>query len=385
MVHCNNISKNITISAIGDISFMSVNGDELAEKVFSSIASIFTDADFVVANLESPLLVQGESVSGKCTLHGNPGWAAIMRDAGVNLVSLANNHLMDFGIDGLMATTKALNAASIMHVGAGNNIKEANAPVFAHIGQVRIAYLARTSVVVASPCYAGANLSGVACLDVEETKRNIRACKKQADLVILLIHWGLEGYAYPSPSQRIIASELINAGVDVILGHHPHVLQGVEKFGDTLVCYSLGNFVFDDVPWSFIDENGLQQNRIVKLMPGNRKGGMVNLCLFEGRVESFEFIPTYIRSNRTVSIDNTLERKRQFDRLCSNLNFPVYNQLWRFYSVIKEWKLRISPMLHGKFQWRTLKKIRFKHVKQLLNTLHRSARIIVEKSTNPYK
>ena len=377
--------SKLSISAIGDISFEGKYVDKPSAKPFSAVVHILKSTDLVVANLENPLTNGGNRVKGKCTLRGSPNWAGVMRDIGVHLISLANNHMMDYGQEGLLNTIRALNSAGLEYVGAGKNRKEAYAPKLMKIKKTSIAFIARTSVIVSSPSYAGESQPGVAYLDIEETKRNIKACKDQADLVILLIHWGLEEYHYPPPHQRILAKELIEAGADLILGHHPHVLQGVEVIGKSFVAYSLGNFVFDDIYWSFVDEEGQQQYRIVKLTRDKRKGAILRVKLSEKRFESYDFLPTYIRSDGRIIVDDTLERKNGFGLLCSRLHWPGYSFFWRLYSVREEFRLHIIPLIQGKLTWEKLKKFRLKHFRQLLDKVRRSTKITTEKSTNPYE
>ena len=379
------MSVPFSLVAVGDISFEGQSAEQASLEVFSAARPLFKGSDLVVANLESPLTRGEKPVPGKCTLRGNPIWAEVMKGAGIHLVTLANNHLMDYGAAGLLSTMQALDEAGIKHVGAGRNKEEACAALFLEVKGREIALLARTSVVVSSPSYAGSEQTGVGFLDIQEIRENIRACKRQADTVILLIHWGLEEYAYPSPEQRLLAKELTNVGADILIGHHPHVLHGVEKIGKKMVCYSLGNFLFDDVEWSFVDREGKQHNLVSKLREENRKGGILKVALSQEGVDSYEFIPTRIDPNGTVRVENTTERQREFGRLCSSLHWPAYSFLWRLYSLRQEWKLRLKPMTVGRLKWANMKKIRPKHFRELYNGIRRSGKITIEKSTNPYE
>ena len=380
------MKSDITLDSVGDISFKGKNYETPRDDTFASLSTIFESSDLAIANLESPLVLKGVAVPGKCSLRGDTGWATVLKDAGIRVLSLANNHMMDFGEEGLSSTIDALEKANLYYVGAGSDRDRACAPLLVHVHGLRIAFLARTSVIVSSPCYATDSDPGVAFFDIEESKTSIRSCREQADIVVLLIHWGLEEYAYPSPRQRVQALELIDAGADIILGHHPHVLQGIEKISDGLICYSLGNFVFDEFPWSFVDTHGLEREIVSKLSSDNHKGGIftVKLSCAAKCVESYNFLPTFISPDGTVKVDNTLERKSQFDPLCSRLHWPMYSQLWQLYSMRQEWKLRFKPMLRGNLAWSKFSKLRFKHFTQLLNTVRRSAKITAGKSTNPY-
>lgn len=373
------------ICTVGDVAFLEQWCIEPKNNVFQDVKSAWDHSDIVIANLETALY-RGQSETGhKCLLRGDPLWAYILAENGINIVSLANNHVMDYGPSGLMATQEALYQAGVRHFGAGRNAAEAFAPLYVEAGETRIALLGRSSVVVFSPCYASGELPGVAPFDLEETKQAIKDCKKQADFTTVVIHWGIEHYSYPTPNQRREAKELIQAGADLIIGHHPHVLQGVERVGNGLVCYSLGNFLFDDIKWSLMDKEGQTQERVVRLSEGNRKGGILKVALSGEGVDSYEFIPTHIEHDGTVKIENTLERQREFSRLCSRLHWPAYSFLWRLYSLRQEWTLRLKPMTIGKLKWANLKKLRPKHFRELYDGLRKSGKITSEKSTNPYE
>lgn len=378
--------RGIRLTAVGDVSFQGKNADTPALSAFSSILPYFSgDANLVIANLENPVLENGAATPGKCTLRGAVGWADVMKQAGIRLVSLANNHMMDYGAAGLSSTIAALEKAGIDFVGAGENRTEALAPVYIdHQGQ-RIAFLARSDVFVASHCFATDELPGVAFFDLEETRRSIAACRRQSDLVVLLLHWGLEHYLYPSPGQRRTAAELISAGAGLILGHHPHVLQGTERIGKGLVCYSQGNFLFDEVEWSLPDGNGNRRTLTVHLSAENRRGGILGVEWIPGEgITATDFHPTFIRPEGLVAAEDTVDRRRHYDRLCSRLHWPGYGLWWRLYSLKREMELRILPLFRDKLTWRKLRKLRLRHFRELRDKLRRSARISAGKSKSPY-
>jgi hypothetical protein len=379
------MKKQLNIAAVGDISFNGKIENDPSPGVFSKVEDILKNADITIGNLENPLIESGESVPGKCVLRGATGWADVLKQSGFSMLSLANNHMMDYGPEGLVATIKALKKAGLPFVGAGINAVEASAPLFLNVKETRIALLARSSVVVSSHCYATCTKPGVALLDVDELKNIVQRCKKESDLVILSLHWGIEHYLYPSPFQKALARNLIRSGADLIIGHHPHVLQGTEKIGKGMVAYSLGNFIFDDIRWSFVDKEGQNQDRLVKLTDDNRKTGILKVRLSEEKDFSSDFIPAIISPDGIVEIDANMCRSKQFTKLCSTLHWPFYKPFWKMYSIKQEWVLRIMPMLAGKFRWQKVKKLRPKHLKELVDRMRRSARISSEKTTNPYE
>lgn len=372
------------IYALGDLSMEGSKYANPSLKIFSKIMLLWGKDDFVVGNLESPLLEKGTPAPYKCVLKGKPGWAEIMRSAGVRLVSLANNHVMDYGPAGLLKTIKALEGAEILFIGAGENIEKARLPYFQKIDGTMTAFLARSNVFVNSSNYiASPTKPGVAFFEIEEIKSTVRECKKQADKVILLLHWGLEHYDYPPVSQKKLAKDLIEAGVDVIIGHHPHVLQGTERINNGIVCYSLGNFIFDDINWSFIDQDNKKQNRTVKLNHANRQGGVLRVNLAKDSFD-YDLIPTVIRPDGSVDIHVSPERKNIYNRLSARLQMPCYNIFWKIYAFGREWNLRIKPMIQGKITWGKFRKIRFKHFQDSFHKIKKAAKIASGKSTNPY-
>lgn len=352
--------------------------------IFGQTASIFRSADLAMANLESPLLDNGTPVPGKCTLRGTVGWANTIREAGICFVSLANNHMMDYGVEGLQSTIEACKRAGLYFAGAGRDVGEACKPAYMDVNGYRVAALSRTSVIVSSPSYATDNTPGVAFLDIDETIKTISMCRKEADIVVLSIHWGVENYLYPSQEQRSLARRFAEAGVNLIIGHHPHVLQGIERLGKALVIYSLGNFAFDEFEWSFINEDGVLQTTRTTLLDINRQAGMVWMTFIDGQVRTFDFRPTLIDRKGIVILDDGDARTIIMDRLSVRLTWHFYPQLWLLYSLKQEWSLRISPLFAGKFKLEKLKKMRFSHVRQIIKKLIQSGRISLGKTTSPY-
>jgi len=376
----------ITLAAVGDIAFPGSLADQSTGEVFSSVASLFQGADLAIANLENPLVSNGEAAEGKCTLRGTPDWAKRMREAGIGLVTLANNHMMDHGEEGLFSTIRCLESEGILHVGAGKNREEACAARFLDVkGGGRLAFLARSSVEVSSPCYATDTRPGVAFFEQEETLDQIRNCKGKADRLILLIHWGIEEYLYPTREQRTLARSMIDSGVDLILGHHPHVIQGVERFPKGMVAYSLGNFLFDEFEWTLEEPNGVKKTFFSTLSGSNREGVLLQVT-WEGP-QSMRAVPVFTRieTNGVISIDSAKEREARNNRLSKVLHLPFYPAWWQVYALKKEWDLRMGGRMSPGHLVKNLAKIRLRHIKELHQTLRRSMKIVTGRSTNPYE
>ena len=221
---------------------------------FAEVKPLFTGADLVVVNLECPFTARGEPIPKNFNFRARPSTVSVLVDAGVRVVSLANNHLMDYGPDGVADTIATLDGAGIAHFGAGSNLAEARRPAIVEVGGVRIAFLGylilgekhpEPAVVWATETTAGVAGHPSDWTVVEKMVReDVLAAKAQADLVIPFFHWGREGSKGPDTYQLALAKAAVESGAAAVLGSHPHVLHGMERIGKAPVFYSLGNFVF---------------------------------------------------------------------------------------------------------------------------------------------
>jgi poly-gamma-glutamate synthesis protein (capsule biosynthesis protein) len=211
---------------------------------FGDCLSLFERADLAVVNLESPLC-ETESPIPKCgpNFRARPGVAGGLAAAGVDLACLANNHILDQGPVGLDETLAALDRAGIRRLGAGSGPAPAAEPLFVEAGGLRLALL---NVAEGEFCRAEDG-PGAAPLDLPANCRAVAAAADAADLVLCFVHAGNEQILFPSPRVRRLGRELIDAGAAAVVAHHPHVPQGIERYRDRPIAYSLGNFLFD---WS---------------------------------------------------------------------------------------------------------------------------------------
>lgn len=237
----------VTIAAVGDImlardliDLMDANG---ATYPYDRVASLLGDADLTIANMEGTFTERGTAADKLYTFRTPPRFAMGLARAGIDLVSLGNNHAMDFGPEGLEDTLAALDDAGVQRAGAGMNDSAARAPVFLTIDGVRLAFLSYTSIT--ETVFAGPDSAGVSRATVERIIEDVQAARARADAVIVALHSGVEYTDAPQPEQQQLAHAAVDAGALLVLGHHPHALQGWEEYGDGLIVYSLGNFVFD--------------------------------------------------------------------------------------------------------------------------------------------
>ena len=204
------------------------------------------EADLTMINQEFPFSTRGEAMKDKqYTFRVDPDKVSLLQDMGVDVVTLANNHALDFGIDALVDTLDTLNNAGIIYSGAGNNLQEAKTTRYVDCNGKNIAILSASRVIPVSEWAAAAAKPGLfTTYDPTALLEETRAAREKADLVVVYLHWGLEKKEYPERYQRELGHQLIDAGADVVIGSHPHVLQGFEYYKDRLIVYSLGNFIF---------------------------------------------------------------------------------------------------------------------------------------------
>lgn len=213
---------------------------------YAYVKQLFTQDDLTIANLETPVTKRGVPASNKEFVYKSPPEAVpAMKASGIDLVNLANNHSMDQGEEGLLDTFQALDQSDIPYIGAGQDATRAYAPVFVERSGIKMAFLGFSRVVPEVSWYAGKNKPGIAVsYDPKLAVEAIRTAKNQADLVIVVAHWGKERQDLPVDHQKELARAYIDAGADLIIGGHPHVLQGFESYKNKWIAYSLGNFIF---------------------------------------------------------------------------------------------------------------------------------------------
>lgn len=209
------------------------------------LADELTAADLAIVNLETAVGVLGTPADKQYTFQAPASLWPALRESGVDVVNLANNHALDFGPEALAETIAGARAAGLAVVGAGDDTGEAYAPAVVQLGGTSVAVVGLTRVMPVVEWAAGSRRPGLAsAYDVDAAARAVRAAARLADHVVVTIHWGAEGEACPVAHQHELAEALVDAGADVLAGHHAHRLQGIEQRGGALVAYGLGNLVF---------------------------------------------------------------------------------------------------------------------------------------------
>jgi poly-gamma-glutamate capsule biosynthesis protein CapA/YwtB (metallophosphatase superfamily) len=281
------------------------------------LAARLHQADLVLANLESPLLEAGREIGGKCCLKSSPRSAAILRDWGIDVLSVANNHIFDFGREGLDSTFRTLGEAGIAYLGAGENLAQARRPLICELNGLRVGLLAHSWEFVQTTC-ATENSPGCAPLDVDVMTADIAELAGRVDAVILLPHWGFCDYVLPAPEQVVLARRLVEAGATAVIGHHSHAVQGIWPKQDRLVAYSLGNFAF--APYGY--------RGVPELVTRDSARGMIILLTLEpGRVANYEILFTANRGG-VIGLDDSPGRREELDRRSRPLQSDDYPAQW---------------------------------------------------------
>ncbi len=241
-------SGDIVLAFAGDVHFAGRVARLLQNPTttFGPITSVLKSADFTAANLETTVTSRGQPQAKTYHFAAAPGAFTALRDAGVDLVTMANNHILDYGHTGLANTLAAAEAAHFPFVGAGVNAAAAWAPYVTTINGTKIAIIGVSQVAeLASAWVATAHRPGEAnAINLGQTLAAVRAAKRLARIVVVFMHWGTEGLACPDQSQLSLAPKLAAAGASIIIGAHAHMLQGSGWLGHTFVAYGMGNFLW---------------------------------------------------------------------------------------------------------------------------------------------
>ncbi|MEW5988777.1 MAG: CapA family protein [Chloroflexota bacterium] len=270
----------VHLAAVGDLMLArglgtTIAGGNLAWP-FANVAEVLRAADVTVGNLESSLGDVGQPAVKSYTFQAPPAAAQTLALAGFDVLSLANNHALDYGPDALLQGIGLLSQQGIATVGAGVKATAAHAPHFRQVNGLTLAFLGYVNVPVEGTGFdtqtwtATDTAPGLAWATPEQITADVTAARQQADLVIVILHSGYEYVEPPSPPQVAAARAAIDAGASLVLGHHAHVLQGIEFYKEGVIAYGLANFAFviDGPPETailnvWLDAAGVRQLEIV--------------------------------------------------------------------------------------------------------------------------
>lgn len=308
--------ERVTLSFAGDISFAEgyanmvsyhSRGNDIAQCITPDLIARMDSADIMMVNNEFTYSNRGAPLSGKTfTFRAKPEMAENLLKLSVDIVSLANNHVFDYGETALIDTLDTLDHYEIPYVGAGRNLEEAKKIVYMEKGGMRIAFVSATQVERSYVFTKEATDSSAGVLRTfspEAFLEVIRRAEETSDFVVVYVHWGTEGVNQFEGDQQLLGHQYIDAGADLVIGDHPHCLQGVEYYKGVPIFYSLGNYWFNSrtldtgLVEADICRDGLLELRFVPCLQQNCRTSLVTDPAQQQRV--FRFLES-ISANASV-------------------------------------------------------------------------------------
>ena len=318
--------KDYTISIVGDISladnwevmpWYDRRGQGVNGILSDEVLKIMRESDFMVANSEFTVSNRGSKTPGKYyTFRANPTRLSIYGDMGVDLVTLANNHVYDFGPTAFNDMLDAFDAIKMPHVGAGRNLAEAKKPYYLTLPNgYRVAFVNATRAEkwgIDTPGATATTGGVLLCYDTTEFIDTIKTAKANSDYVIAIIHWGTEESHRLEQVQKTTAKDYLNAGADIIVGGHAHTLQGIDYNGGKPIIYNLGDFIFNDetedtgiLQIKFLVEGGVK----FYFLPGQQKSVFTSLLSGDARTKKINQILSWDGSNAQILEDGEIVAK----------------------------------------------------------------------------
>jgi poly-gamma-glutamate synthesis protein (capsule biosynthesis protein) len=301
-------NAEITLSAVGDI-LLDRGVAKAIERhglhyPFEKSAPLLKNADIAFGNLECPIATEGTKIVKRFVFKAKPKYSQTLRDAGFDMLSLANNHTLDCGRSGLIETMQNLQRHNIKWCGAGRNRSEAERATVLNVRGLHVAFVGFCEFLPEGVFTNDAKPS-IAFASSENVRRVVSAARKQSDVVVASFHWGTEYANRPRALQTELAHAAARSGADLVLGHHPHVLQGLQtivtrdastrKVRRTLVAYSLGNFVFDPAR-----ERGAAPTETIVLRCRMGKRGIVSAQIVPMKIENTRPRPATAAEAKTI-------------------------------------------------------------------------------------
>ena len=238
--------RSFTMVAVGDVMLDRAVGRAIKRHGAGSILECVRDqlraADITFCNLESPLSTRGAHDPHACVFRADPAAVAVLKDGGFDIVSIANNHTLNSGRRTFIDTMDILDRNGILYCGGRRDKKTSWWPVYLEAGGLKIGFMAYTDL-----SFVHGSDNKVAP-DMSNLKKQVAIADGKCDILVVSFHWGEEYHRIPTARQRRVARAAIDAGADLILGHHPHVLEGMTAYAGAPILYSMGNFVFDQRP-----------------------------------------------------------------------------------------------------------------------------------------
>ena len=309
--------QDVTVVFSGDILLSSyvlnnyeksgINGI-LSEELQSEMQN----ADITMVNEEFPFSNRGTQAQDKqFTFRVDPGYVKILQEMGIDVVTVANNHALDYGTDALSDTFQTLDNAGIAYVGAGDNLERASQPYVIKAGGKTFGFLAASRVIPEVSWNIDNRQPGMLCTyDSAELCNAIQKAKETCDYVVVYVHWGIERENTPQDYQRQLGKAYIDAGADMVIGAHPHVLQGIEYYNGKPIVYSLGNYIFNqEIGSTVLLKTTItpENETTLQLIPAYASGAKTQKMQEEDGAQLYQFMEG-ISYGVSISKDGVVER-----------------------------------------------------------------------------
>jgi poly-gamma-glutamate synthesis protein (capsule biosynthesis protein) len=366
------VVKSVSLAAVGDILAIAGAGAAMRQYgdqyPFEPVTEILASADLVFGNLEMairPDASQKPHFADVCPdFYSPPGMAHALKMAGFTVINLANNHMMDWGVEGLDLTVKSLHAAGVATIGAGCNLSEARYPAIVMCNNLRVGFLGYSEV---GPWVATNHTAGVAPLNRAMILQDIARLRPQVDLLIVSLHTGCLS-DYPSPEDRQLAHDSIQQGADLILGHGPHVVQGIETYQQRVIVYSMGNFMIDLASGN-VENKTMLREHLDSLI--------IQAALVPGIQPEVDFTPVVISPDfqvRPADAESAARIRTRVARISVGLEQMNGLAFMEHAGALNvEHQLRVMAFQWKQVSWRLvlarLTKVRWRHVRLLLGYL----------------
>lgn len=291
---------------LSDYVLNNYNSKGISGVVSDDLLSELQQADLTIINNEFPFSTRGSQAPDKqFTFRVDPSYVSVLTDMGVDIAGLANNHVLDYGSDALLDTFDTLDAAGIDYMGAGVDMDRASRLITREIDGMTFGFLAASRVIpVVSWDVANASPGVFTTYDPARLVAAIEAARSQCDYLTVMVHWGIERDAYPQEYQTQLARQYIDAGADLIIGAHPHVLQGIDYYQDKPVCYSLGNFIFNqEIPRTAIVKVTVEKDKepTIQFLAASASGAYTSLSSSEEKASIYQYLEEI--SDHKISLD----------------------------------------------------------------------------------
>lgn len=291
---------------LSDYVLNNYNSKGISGVVSDDLLSELQQADLTIINNEFPFSTRGSQAPDKqFTFRVDPSYVSVLTDMGVDIAGLANNHVLDYGSDALLDTFDTLDAAGIDYMGAGVDMDRASRLITREIGGMTFGFLAASRVIpVVSWDVANASPGVFTTYDPARLVAAIEAARSQCDYLTVMVHWGIERDAYPQEYQTQLARQYIDVGADLIIGAHPHVLQGIDYYQDKPVCYSLGNFIFNqEIPRTAIVKVTVEKDKepTIQFLAVSASGAYTSLSSSEEKASIYQYLEEI--SDHKISLD----------------------------------------------------------------------------------